>query len=88
MRRIRILWGVMSKEFAIAWEYVPLLSVSTIISCYASFFSVVYTVGAKTNKVFITSFANEYIVVADRLHVDLRTRQESFDAEYLSLIHI
>lgn len=24
--------GVMSKEFAIAWEYVPLLSVSTIIS--------------------------------------------------------
>ena len=47
--------GVMSKEFAIAWEYVPLLSVSTIISCYASFFSVVYTVGAKTNKVFITT---------------------------------
>ena len=28
---------------------------STIISCYASFFSVVYTVGAKTNKVFITT---------------------------------
>ena len=28
-------------------------------------------------------FANEYIVVADRLHIDLRTRQESFDAEYI-----
>ena len=27
--------------------------------------------------------ANEYIVVADRLHVDLRTRQECFDAEYV-----
>ena len=27
--------------------------------------------------------ANEYIIVADRLHVDLRTRQEGFDAEYV-----
>src|SRR5699024_6851600 len=35
------------------------------------------------NNLEFHSFANEYIVVADRLHVDLRTRQESFDAEYV-----
>lgn len=34
--------GIMSASFAEAWKYVPLLSVATIISCYASYFSVVY----------------------------------------------
>ena len=47
--------GIMSASFAEAWKYVPLLSVATIISCYASYFSVVYTVGAKTKKVFLTT---------------------------------
>ncbi len=28
-------------------------------------------------------FANEYIIVADRFNVDLRTRQECFDSEYV-----
>lgn len=46
---------VMSTSFEEAWMYVPLLSVATIISCYASFFSVVYTVGTKTRKVFTTT---------------------------------
>lgn len=32
--------GIMSASFAEAWKYVPLLSVATIISCYASYFSV------------------------------------------------
>ncbi len=35
------------------------------------------------NNLEFHSFANEYIVVADRFHVDLRTRQESFDTEYV-----
>lgn len=47
--------GVMSSDFADAWKYVPLLSVATTISCYASYFSVVYTVGTKTKKVFWTT---------------------------------
>lgn len=47
--------GVMNPSFADAWMYVPLLSVATIISCYASYFSVVYTVGTKTKKVFMTT---------------------------------
>lgn len=47
--------GVMSSEFSDAWKYIPLLSVATIISCFASFFSVVYTVGTKTKKVFLTT---------------------------------
>lgn len=47
--------GVMNSSFADAWKYVPLLSVATIISCYASYFSVVYTVGTKTKKVFTTT---------------------------------
>lgn len=47
--------GVMNPSFADAWMYVPLLSVATIISCYASYFSVVYTVGTKTKKVFVTT---------------------------------
>jgi len=29
-------------------------------------------------------FANEYIIVTDRFHVDLRTRQECFDTEYVN----
>lgn len=47
--------GVMSVSFVDAWKYVPLLSVSAIISCYASYFSVVYTVGTKTKKVLQTT---------------------------------
>lgn len=47
--------GVMNSSFAESWKYVPLLSVATIISCYASYFSVVYTVGTKTQKVFMTT---------------------------------
>ena len=35
------------------------------------------------NNLEFHSFANEYIVVADRLNVDLRTRQECFDSEYV-----
>ena len=29
------------------------------------------------------SLSYEYVVVADRFHIDLRTRQECFDAEYV-----
>ena len=36
------------------------------------------------NNLEFHSFANEYIVVADRLNVDLRTRQECFDTEYVN----
>lgn len=47
--------NVMNKEFTVAWKYVPLLSVATVISCYSSFFGVVYTVGTKTKKAFSTT---------------------------------
>ena len=35
------------------------------------------------NNLEFHSLANEYIIVADRLNVDLRTRQECFDTEYV-----
>ena len=47
--------NVMNKNFIVAWKYVPLLSAATVISCYSSFFGVVYTVGTKTKKAFLTT---------------------------------
>lgn len=46
---------VMSDQFAIAWSYVPFLSLAVAFNCQASFFGVIYTTTKKTGKALKTT---------------------------------
>lgn len=46
---------VLNEEYHTAWEYVPLLCIATILSCFGSFFGVTYIVTKKSDKAFITT---------------------------------
>lgn len=47
---------IIGKDFISAWKFVPLLSVSTLINCYATFAGVVYIINKKSFRSFFTTF--------------------------------
>lgn len=50
-----VFFVVMSDEFKISWEVVPILSIATAVSCLSTFFNVTYIISKQTSKVFLTT---------------------------------
>ena len=55
---------IMGENFRTAWEYVPILSVGTIFSCYGSFFGVVYVSKKNTKQAFSTTLLGAIVNIA------------------------
>lgn len=60
------LW-MMSSSFKIAWKYVPVLSLASAISCYGSFFGVIYAVNKNTKMASVTTFIGAVVNIGFNL---------------------
>ena len=60
------LW-VMNDSFKVAWMYVPILSLAAVVSCYGSFFGVVYAVNKNTKMASVTTFVGAVVNIGFNL---------------------
>ena len=60
------LW-VMSSSFKEAWIYVPILSLAAVVSCYGSFFGVIYAVNKNTKMASITTLIGAIVNIGFNL---------------------
>lgn len=60
------LW-VMNSDFKGAWQFIPVLSLAAVISCYGSFFGVIYAVNKNTKMASVTTFIGAVVNIGFNL---------------------